>query len=308
MILSASRRTDIPCYYSAWLMNRLKAGYALTRNPMNHAQISKIPLTPDVTDCIVFWTKDAANIMPALKTIDNMGYKYYFQFTLTPYDRIIEKNLRDKADIKKTFIELSGILGKERVLWRYDPIILNDFISIDYHKEQFIRLCDDLYKYTGSVTISFADIYSKHHTKFIREITDGEITELSSFIGQTVKEYGLAAKACSEKADLTTYGIGKASCIDKVVIEKICGFTLDLAADKNQRDCCGCYESIDIGAYNTCLNGCVYCYANSGTSSTERRHNLHNPESEILAGSVGEGEKTTDRKIQSHKRNQIKLF
>ncbi|MHB1154202.1 MAG: DUF1848 domain-containing protein [Eubacteriales bacterium] len=308
MILSASRRTDIPCYYSAWLMNRLKAGYALTRNPMNYAQLTKIPLTPDVTDCIVFWTKDAANIMPALKTIDNMGYKYYFQFTLTPYDRMIEKNLRDKSDIENTFIALSGILGKERVLWRYDPIILNDFISIDYHREQFIRFCDRLYRYTDSVTISFADVYAKHPTKLVRGITGDEMTELGSFIGQTAKEYGLAAKACSEKADLASYGIEKASCIDKAVIEKICGFTLDLRADKNQREYCGCYESIDIGAYNTCLNGCVYCYANSGTSSTERRHSLHDPESELLAGSVGEGEKITERKVKTHKRNQIKLF
>lgn len=308
MILSASRRTDIPCYYSEWFMKRLKAGYALTRNPMNHAQLSKIPLTPDVTDCIVFWTKDAANMMPCLKIIDHMGYKYYFQFTLTPYDRMIEKNLRDKADIEKTFIELSKTIGKERALWRYDPIILNDFISIDYHREQFIRLCDRLYRYTGSVTISFPSIYTKLKTKPVREITCDEIAELSSFIGQTAKEYGLAAKACSEKTDLASYGIEKASCIDKAIIEKICGFKLDLAADKNQRECCGCYESVDIGAYNTCLNGCIYCYANSGTSSTERRHSLHNPDSELLAGSAGEGEIITERKVRSHKQNQIKLL
>ena len=86
MILSASRRTDIPCYYSEWFMNRIRAGYALTRNPMNHAQISRIPLTPDIIDCIVFWTKDPLNIMPKLDKLEMLGYKYHFQFTLTPYD------------------------------------------------------------------------------------------------------------------------------------------------------------------------------------------------------------------------------
>ncbi len=130
MIVSASRRTDIPCYYSDWLINRLKEGFVLTRNPMNYSQVSRISLSPDVVDCIVFWTKDAKNIIPHLKIIDNMGYKYYFQFTLTPYDYTIEKNLRDKKDIVNTFIELSNLIGKERVLWRYDPIILNNRLSM----------------------------------------------------------------------------------------------------------------------------------------------------------------------------------
>jgi hypothetical protein len=300
MIISASRRTDIPCYFSEWFMNRLKAGYVLTRNPMNHA-ISKITLSPDSADCIVFWTKDAANIMPNLNAIDNMGYKYYFQFTLTPYNRDIEKNLREKADIENTFIELSRRIGKERVLWRYDPVILNETLTIAYHIEHFTRLCDLLHEYTESVTISFVDIYSKLKTNLIRKITDDEIAELGIFIGQTSKNYGLSAKACSEKTDLTAYGIKKASCIDKAVIEKICGCPLDLKADKNQRDGCGCYESIDIGAYNTCLNGCVYCYANDSTATTERRHGSHDPDGELLVGTIKSDEKIIERKVKSNK-------
>jgi hypothetical protein len=308
MILSASRRTDIPCYYSEWFINRLKAGYALSRNPMNHAQLSKISLSPDVVDCIVFWTKDALNFMPHLTTIDDMGYKYYFQFTLTPYDSTIEKNLCDKADIENTFIKLSQTIGKERVLWRYDPIVVNDTLAVEYHKEQFARLCDKLHPYTESVTVSFVDTYSKLKTNLIREITDEEITELSVYIGQTAKNYGLTAKACCEKTDLTVYGIERASCIDKAVIEKVCGYSLDLSADKNQRGGCGCMESIDIGTYNTCMNGCIYCYANDSTATTERRYNSHNPNSELLIGTVTDGEKTTERKVKSHKQEQIKLF
>jgi len=308
MILSASRRTDIPCYYSEWFINRLKAGYVLTRNPMNHVQLSKIPLSPDVVDCIVFWTKDAANIIPHLGTIDNMGYKYYFQFALTPYNRTIEKNLRNKADIEKTFIELSKAIGKERVLWRYDPIVINDTLTINYHKAQFKRLCEKLSSYTESVTISFVDTYTKLKTSLIREITAFEISELSAFIGKTAKNYGLNAKACCEKADLTTYGIEKASCIDKAVAEKVCGCPLTLSSDKNQREGCGCMESIDIGAYNTCLNGCVYCYANNSVATIERRNHSHNPNSELLIGTVANGEKITERKVKSYKEKQIELF
>jgi hypothetical protein len=235
MILSASRRTDIPCYYSEWLINRLKAGYALTRNPMNHAQLSLIPLTPDVVDCIVFWTKDAKNILPHLNILDKMGYQYYFQFTLTPYDFRIEQNLRNKAEIEDTFIELSDKIGRKRILWRYDPIVLNESLTTSYHKQQFERLCEKLSPYTESVTISFVDTYAKLKTPLIREITAEEMAELSKFIGITAKAYKLTPKACCEKVDLSKYGIEQASCIDKTVLEKVCGCPLDISHDKNQR-------------------------------------------------------------------------
>ncbi|MCX8131589.1 MAG: DUF1848 domain-containing protein [Clostridia bacterium] len=308
MILSVSRRTDIPCYYSEWFINRLKEGYVLTRNPINHSQVSRISLSPDVVDCIVFWTKDAKNIIPHLKLIDNMGYKYYFQFTLTPYDCTIEKNMRDKNDIVSTFIELSSLVGKERVLWRYDPIILNDRLTVDYHLGQFLQLCDRLRSYTESVTISFVDYYKKLRTDVIRDITDMEIAELAVFIGQTAKSYDLDVKACCEKMDLTVYGIGKASCIDKDIIEKVCGHKLDVKQDKNQREYCGCVESIDIGTYNTCANGCVYCYANFSEKSVESNMKAYNPKSEILNDILKSEERVTERKVKSLKKVQIELF
>jgi len=301
MILSASRRTDIPCYFTEWFINRLKAGYVLTRNPFNHAQLSYVTLSPDVVDCIVFWTKDPQNIMPHLKEIDAMGYRYYFQFTLTPYDHLIEKNLRHKADIEQSFIKLSQIIGKERILWRYDPIVLNDSLTIPYHKEQFQRLCHKLHSYTKSVTISFVDTYSKLKTNLIRELSEYEIAELAAFIGNTAKSYGLTAKACCEKTDLSKYGIEKASCIDKAVLEQICGYSLSLTSDKSQRDGCGCVESVDIGAYNTCMNSCIYCYANNSPVTAERRYKSHNIDNELIIGSVSEGEKITERKVKSNR-------
>ncbi|EGW40949.1 DUF1848 domain-containing protein [Desulfosporosinus sp. OT] len=308
MIVSVSRRTDIPCYYSEWFINRLKAGFVLTRNPRNKAQISRLPLNPELVDCLVFWTKDAENILPHLKLIDEMGYKYYFQFTLTPYDRTIEQNLRDKLTIEDTFIELSQQIGKERVLWRYDPIMLNDSLTIDYHKLQFERLCQKLAPFTESVTISFVETYRKLKTPLIREINDEEKAELAGYIAETAEACGFTAKACCEKIDLAPYGIQKASCIDKAVLERVCGCSLNISPDKNQRNGCGCMESIDIGAYNTCPNGCVYCYANDSPFTTLRRHNSHKPNSEMLIGSIAEGEKITDRKGKSNKLQQISLF
>lgn len=308
MILSASRRTDIPCYYFEWFMNRIRAGHVLTRNPMNHAQLSRIPLLPDIVDCIVFWTKDAANMLPYLNELDSLGYNYYFQFTLTIYGKEIEQNLRPKAEIVDTFITLSKRIGRERVVWRYDPIILNDDLTIEYHKTQFRRMCEKLSPYTDTVTVSFVDMYPKLKTPLIRLITAEKIAELSGYIGLTAKKYGLRAVACCEKDDLTKYGIERSSCIDKERIKKICGCSLNIKADKNQRPGCGCVESIDIGAYNTCLNGCVYCYANDSLTTTKCRYKSHNPKSELLIGTVMDSEKITDRKVRSNRQEQMKLF
>ncbi len=300
MILSASRRTDIPCYYAEWFMRRLREGYALTRNPMNHAQISRIPLNRDVVDCIVFWTKDPHNLLPYLDELDSMGYPYYFQFTLTPYDQSIEQ-VRPKVDIEETFIALSQRIGKDRVLWRYDPILLNEACTIDFHKAQFERLCKKLSPHTEKVTVSFIDTYKKNKSANIREMTMDEIEILAESIGLTAKKYGLSAVACCEKLNLSPYGIEKASCIDQKTIEKLCGYPLNIKQDKNQRVDCGCIESIDIGAYNTCLNGCVYCYATASLATAQKNHALHKPENPLLRGSAKEGEKVVERKVKSHR-------
>jgi len=308
LILSVSRRTDIPCFYADWLYNRLKAGAVYTRNPMNHEQVSKVLLSPEVVDCIVFWSKDPAPLMPYLERIGKMGYAFYFQFTLTPYGRTLEPYLRDKNEIEETFLSLSRRIGKERMLWRYDPVVLNEAFTVKYHKEQFVRLCEKLHPYTESVTISFVDLYSKLKTELIRPVSEGEIRELGAYMGQTARNYGLVPKACCEQADLSVFGFEKASCIDKRLIEQLCGCPLDVPVDKNQRPGCGCCESVDIGAYNTCLNGCVYCYASAGEESARKRAARHDPEGELLVGSLLPDEKVVLRKAKSLKRKQVSFF
>lgn len=308
MILSASRRTDIPAYYSEWLINRLHAGFILTRNPMNHAQVSKIALSPDVIDCIVFWTKDPLNMLDKLDVLDELGYKYYFQFTVTPYDKSVEKGLRDKEEIIKTFCELSDRIGKDKVLWRYDPIILNDMFDFTFHKEQFSRICSKLGRHTRQCIISFVDIYSKLRTDILREISMDEMIELGKMISSTAKDFGITVKACCEKSFLYEYGIEQANCIDRILVESICGYSLDMKRDKNQRDSCGCFESIDIGAYNTCRNGCIYCYANYSDVSVVNNSKRHDPQGELLIGQVGDNDKITMRNMKTNKYRQIKLF
>lgn len=302
MILSVSRRTDIPCHYAAWFMNRIRAGYALIRNPMNHAQLSHIPLSPDVVDGIVFWTKDAAPLLPYLAELDRRGYAYYFQFTLTPYGADIEPGLRPKPAIEETFITLSRRLGKERVVWRYDPILLTDTLDIAYHRAAFARLSEKLAPYTDTVTISFVDIYAKCQTQRFQPPTSAGMAALASFLGDTAKACGLRAVACCEAGDFSVYGIDKASCIDKKRLETVSGYPLDIAPDRHQRPGCGCAQNVDIGAYNTCPSGCVYCYATQSAATAKRHFLAHDPCGELLTGSVGDEEKIAFRVRKSNRR------
>ncbi|MDF2542673.1 MAG: hypothetical protein K0S47_2391 [Herbinix sp.] len=299
MILSASRRTDIPAFYGEWFIRRLEEGYALSRNPMNPLQVSKIFLSPEKIDCIVFWTKDPAPFMKHLPALDQLGYQYYFQFTLTPYHNTIEKNLRDKARIIETFQELSMKLGRHRVHWRYDPIIINDELTISYHEKEFAYLCDKLKYDTKTCTISYVDLYTKINKtvkeNIIRDVSDEEMKKMASILAEIGHGNGVELRACSEKMNLEMYGIKPASCIDRATIELICGRSIKVKQDKNQREGCGCMESVDIGAYNTCKNGCIYCYANHSGESIERNTAKHNIESALLIGNLTEQDKISVR-------------
>ena len=160
MIISASRRTDIPNYYSEWFFNRIKEGYVLVRNPMNISQVSKISLSPDVVDGIVFWTKNPLPILDRLEELRE--YTYYFQFTLTPYGKDVEPNVPSKNDlIIPSFRKLSERIGKERVVWRYDPILFNDKYTMDYHVKYFKTLAAKLHAYTEKCIVSILDFYQK---------------------------------------------------------------------------------------------------------------------------------------------------
>ncbi len=182
MILSASRRTDIPNYYADWFMGRIREGYCCVRNPMNPRQVSRIDLAPQAVDCIVFWTKNPAGLLPRLKELRD--YTYYFQFTLTGYGRDIEPNLPDKREkLIPAFRELSEKIGKERVIWRYDPIFVNEKYTVSYHLKAFEEIADRLAGYTEQVVISFVDLYAKIRKNAaahsIRDTGEGDMMRLA---------------------------------------------------------------------------------------------------------------------------------
>ena len=311
MIISASRRTDIPAFYSEWFFKRIKEKFVLVRNPMNMRQISRINLSADVCDGIVFWTK---NPIPMLDRLDEISeYPYYFQFTLNAYGKDIEKNVPSKADLLiPAFIKLSEMIGKERVVWRYDPIIFNKNYTFDYHCKYFELLAQKLHPYTDKCIISFLDNYRSIGRNMqllhVSDISDSRKYELVGKMADTAKKYGFFIETCAEIIELKSLGVNKAKCIDAERLEKISGIKLKTKKDKSMRKECGCAESIDIGLYNSCQAGCMYCYANHSEKALCNNIKMHDSLSPLLSGNLCENDIVKERNVKSLKDSQISLF
>lgn len=301
MILSVSRRTDIPAFYSEWFFNRLKEGFVYVRNPMNIHQVSKIKLTKDVIDCIVFWSK---NPRPMLSRLDELkDFMYYFQYTINPYDKSLEVGVPKKEGIIDTFKSLSEKIGPKRVIWRYDPILLTEQMNKDYHLRYFEEIAKRLEGYTNTCVISFIDLYKKTQSNLkdteVREPMLHEMIELATKMCIIAMRYGMKIQTCAEEIALESVGVVHGKCIDNALIEDLLGVKLVVSKDPNQRKECGCVQSIDIGEYNTCAHGCKYCYANFKESVVVQKRALHNPKSPLLIGNIGPDDKVTDRKLFS---------
>lgn len=301
MILSISRRTDIPAFYPDWFYNRVKEGFVYVRNPMNTHQVSKIPINRDVVDCMVFWTKNPEKMLARLSEIDN--FNYYFQFSVNPYNQRIEKAVPAKKEIIETFQRLSDKIGPNRVIWRYDPILYSDDLDYNYHLKNFEFIARKLRGFSHTCVISFLDNYKKteRNIKQIkgRELTDMEVEELSKSLGEISRINDFKIQTCAEKYDLDKYGIKHGRCIDNEVVESIIGKKIKATKDKNQRKECGCIQSIDIGEYNTCQYGCVYCYANSNQKVVNEKVCMHNPDSPLLIGEIQEKDIIKEREVHS---------
>lgn len=311
MIISVSRRTDIPAFYADWFYNRLRAGYVLVRNPMNLHSVSKVRLTADVVDAFVFWTK---NPLPMARLLDELAeYPYYFQFTLTGYGAEIEPGVPDKRSVLvPAFKDLAVRIGKKRVIWRYDPIFFSVKYTPEYHLMCFEALAAELHNSTERCVISFMDTYrnTKRNEQQLGAIEPSS-EELHVFAGQLARiaaKYGIKLQTCAESMDLTAFGITSSACIDKAQLEDIGGFELDVKKDANQRAECCCAASIDIGTYNTCPGGCLYCYANYNASLVQTNIASHDKTSPLLSGTLTPQDVLTERKMKSCKIIEDSLF
>ncbi len=312
MIISASRRCDIPSQYGNWFVNRLKEGYVITKNPYSDTQFRKIPLNKNTVDIIVFWTKNPIPFLKHLKTIDKLGYKYYFQFTITPYEKDIEKNLPNKNTLIDTFIKMSQKLGKNKLIWRYDPILINDKYNLNYHTQKFKQMCQKLNGYTDRCIISFVDNYKNVSTRMGYNVdykmTLSNVEKIVTLFSLIAKENNIDLYTCSESFDLSKYNVKHASCIDKDIIETILNKNIKKLTAKNQRKNCLCLDSIDIGSYNTCNNNCGYCYATTDLEKTNININNHNENEPVITGTIPENAIIKDYSKPTIVDNQLTLF
>ncbi|MDR2569758.1 MAG: DUF1848 domain-containing protein, partial [Oscillospiraceae bacterium] len=217
MLISASRRTDIPAFYSDWLVNRFNAEYCLTKNPYNPAQFRRISLLPQDVDGIILWTKNVAPLLPKLSALES--FPYYVQYSITSYHTDMESGLADKRKIIiPAFVELAKQIGAERVIWRYDPIVITPRYDFEYHIGAFTRLCELLSDSTQKCVISFVIAY-KSVAKSLHEVGNIEVSledkiRLAESLLQIAKDHGITLCACCESAELYEIGVSLIACVD----------------------------------------------------------------------------------------------
>lgn len=323
-ILSVSRKTDIPTFFSEWFFNRLDAGEVLYRsNPYNPNAVTRAIFRKQDIDCIVFWTK---NPIPMLKNLNRLdGYQYYFQFTLTGYDETIEPALNNKNKLIDAFKELSRATDifttidniptlQHRVVWRYDPIVFTKDHTMEWHLKTFADIAKSLAGYTDRCVISFVDMYGFVEKNMQITQTQYNHEQLINFcceLNNIANQNGMAVFTCAEEISLEETGIQHGSCIDKNLIEKIIGNSIRTHKDKGQRAACGCVESVDVGKYDTCGNGCKYCYACKNLNNVKTNLTQYDPNSPILCDMIKPTDIITDKRLLSLKiepTEQLSLF
>lgn len=299
MIVSASRRTDIPALYLDWLETRLQEGYAYVQNPFNEKQISRVALNEESVDLIVYWTKDPRKL--ALRPAVLERFAFLLQCTITPYKEDLEPGLAgQKPQIIQALQSIAAKYGKERVVWRYDPVLLSERYPLGYHIDAFSRLCGLLKDATGRVVISYIDIYKSIEKAMAAHGIAAPSTEDMQLLGQSLakiaKEHGLAIQSCAEPEALG--GIEQGACISQGMVEGVLRRPVGAIKDPSQRGLCRCLQSVDIGSYHSCTMQCAYCYANwSGrqVASTVARYDAAAP---MLCGQLPLDAKITERKMK----------
>ena len=308
MILNTGSRTDIPAFYSEWFMNRIRAGFVMARNPFYPKQIIRYDLDPSVVDVLVFCTKNPKNMLEHLEELKK--YRMYWNVTITPYGKDIEPNVPHKKEVMDAFIELSKKVSVKNVVWRYDPIFLNEKYDISHHLMIFEKMCAYLEGYCKHVIISFIDLYEKTRKNFpeVKEVSFDEQCYITKQFVKIAARHGMDIRLCHEDERLAFYGADVTGCLSKEVLEDAIGEQLIVPTSSKSREGCNCLLGNDIGAYNSCLHLCRYCYANFDKDIVLKNHKLHDPKSPLLIGKIEEGDEIREHKSISYLDDQLTLF
>ncbi len=293
MIISASRRTDIPAFYAPWFIRRVRAGYCIVPNPFNPTQVMRVSLAPQDVDVIVFWTRNPRPLFPYLQELDDRGYRYYFQFTLMNNPRALDANAPSLESSLKTFQQLSERAGAQKVIWRYDPVVFSQLTPPDFHRRSYRDIAQALRSFTHRSVISMLDLYPKFKKRIAEMEKEGAslipcsgteiwFGDLIHDLVASARENDMEIVSCAEELDLQSYGVRSGKCIDDDIIYKVFGLEVTHLKDPGQRKACGCVVSKDIGMYETCLFGCRYCYATGSFERARINYQRHDPDSPSL--------------------------
>ncbi|MBK6687924.1 MAG: DUF1848 domain-containing protein [Deltaproteobacteria bacterium] len=290
MIISASYKTDIPAFYGTWFRNRLRAGFCKTVNPLNRDQHSTISLKRSDVESYVFWTKGQGPFLPVLDELHEAGFPFIVQYTINGYPRALETRVSDSDRAVEQMQVVSRRFGPRVAVWRYDTIVLSSLTDFAFHRRNFERLAEALSGTTDEVVVSFLQLYQKTKRNLDEagrveafewwDPTVEEKRDLLSALAQIAASNRMRLTICTQP-DLVVAGVGESRCIDGERLMDLAGGRFP-AKVKGMREGCGCYESKDIGDYDTCPHGCVYCYAVRDRDLALNRFKAHDPEGEYL--------------------------
>ena len=283
MIINTGGRTDTVQYYTEWLLRRFSEGYAFSRNPLFPKKVVRYELTPDKVDCVVFCSKNYKPILPRLHEITDR-FNTYFHYTITAYGKDIELGVPSIEESMETLIKLSALVGKERIAWRYDPVLITKEYTIQRHLDTFERMAKVLAPHIDRCIFSFVEMYKKLETNMpeLVPLSEKGRDDLAQGLGEVANQYGIFIQTCGTNGDFTKYGIHASGCKTLDILGKANGIVFKNLKHKGMRQGCHCIESRDLGAYDTCLNGCKYCYANTNPQKAQENYKLHDPASPLL--------------------------
>ncbi|MBR5095977.1 MAG: DUF1848 domain-containing protein [Treponema sp.] len=286
MILNTGQRTDIPAFFSEWFINRVNEGFVMVRNPYNPSAVTRFEIRPDLVDLIGFCTKNPLLLLPFVEELDKRGYGQYWQFTITPYGRDIEPGVPDKHECLEAFKKLARLVGKERVVWRYDPIFIDQKYTADYHRRAFETMARALSGWTDWCVISFIDLFPKVKKNFpeARPLDEQEQIALGKDLIEIAAANKIGIRTCGEGTVLKAYGADTDGCMTPAIYERAVGQPLNFPRFTPSRNECACYLSCDIGVYSTCRHFCRYCYANSNPQMIKENIARHDPRSPFIIG------------------------
>lgn len=312
MILNVGARTDIVNHYGKWLMNRFREGFVYARNPLFPNKVIRYELSPDKIDAVLFCSKNYAPFLDSLALLAR-EYRLYCHYTITAYGKDVEPNVPDLGESVETLFQVEKIVGKERLAWRYDPVLLTPNYSVETHLSTFERLAEALSGHVDRCIFSFVEMsvkVQKNMPELLR-LTDRDKAALAEGLGRIAKKYRIPIQTCGESGDFTEYGIQSSGCVTLAALGKANGCVFREMKHNGNRRGCRCIESRDVGWYDTCPNACKYCYANRGMESVAENIAQHDDNSPLLIGALREDDELIagiQKSFLKNDGNQLSLF